>query len=66
MKDDSVVLKTSDLMLLFLVVCLMIYWSIASIVFLYRNPTANCMAPLREFKQVVCFERMEVYQTPYD
>lgn len=38
------------------------FYSIAWMVFMWRNPKANMMSYFREFPQVVCFEKMETYQ----
>jgi hypothetical protein len=42
----------------------LLYWTIATAVFLYNNPTANSMAGVREFKDVMSFRKLERYQPP--
>ena len=39
-----------------------IYFTISSLVFLWRNPHANQMQIYREFPNVITFQKMEVYQ----
>ena len=38
------------------------YMSISTCIFMWRNPKANSMCIIREFKQVVTFEKLATYQ----
>lgn len=39
-----------------------LYLGIASAVFRWRNPTANRMTVIREFRSVLTFQKLDVYQ----
>jgi len=41
---------------------LTIAYSIAVMVYMWRNPKANSMMALRDFKYVVTFEKLDTYQ----
>jgi hypothetical protein len=47
-----------------IVMLFFLYWGIASLVWSWRNPTANPMTHLRYIGNVLAFEKLDEFQVP--